>query len=59
MPLVKDRAFVGDWLIAPLHHVRSKGLKAYTLADAQEAYVTLLNDLATCGGAVRRAFYAR
>ena len=58
-PLVKERAFVGDWLVAPLHHVRSAGKKSYSLVDAQQAYATLLKDLASCGGAVKVAFYAR
>ena len=59
VPVVKERAFVGDWLIAPLHRLRAAGVTDYTLADAQRAYVTLLDDLASCKAAVMRAFYAR
>jgi len=58
-PLVKDRSFVGDWLIAPLHKIRAAGLRRYTLADSQQAYETLLEELASCGNFVKRAFYAR
>ena len=72
-PVFAERSFIGDWLVGPLHYVRSApkemlrdilGRPAqsdmyYTLEHAQGAYEELLKDLDGSDGAVRRAFHAR
>ena len=69
-PVVKERAFIGDWLIGPCYKVRHLGraLSAalgrgppeyWTPSDAKLLYQQLLHDVSTCTGAVRSAFLAR
>jgi hypothetical protein len=69
-PVVKERAFIGDWLIGPCYKVRHLG-RAFSAAlgrgpaeywtpnDAKLLYQQLLHDVSTCTGAVRSAFLAR
>ena len=69
-PVVKERAFIGDWLIGPCYKVRRLGsalaaavghgpAEYWTPADAKRLYAQLLHDVSTCTGAVRAAFVAR
>ena len=69
-PVVKERYFIGDWLIGPCYKVRKtvKGLLAacgmgdaeyWQPEDAKALYTELINDVTNCKGRVREAFVAR
>lgn len=69
-PVIKERYFIGDWLIGPCYKVRKtiKGLLAacgmgdaeyWQPEDAKALYTELIDDVTNCKGRVREAFVAR
>lgn len=69
-PVVKERYFIGDWLIGPCYKVRNAfasvlvavGLgeaEYWKPEDAKRLYTQLIHDVTHCSGRVREAFVAR
>jgi len=70
VPVIKERYFIGDWLIGPCYKVRRAfdGLRAtlglgnaeyWRPEDAKTLYAQLIDDVTNCSGRVREAFVAR
>ena len=62
-PSLKERRFVGDWLIGILHRVRTwsrlLGIGTYKVEDAKKFYQELISGLETTDASVRDGFYSR
>jgi len=69
-PIIKERYFIGDWLVGPCYKVRnaknwllsSLGLVSkeyFTPKEAQALYNELIHDVQTSSGAIRESFIAR
>jgi len=62
-PSLKERRFVGDWLIGILHRVRTWsrlfGIDNYKVEDAKKFYQELISGLKTTDASVRDGFYSR
>ena len=62
-PSLKERRFVGDWLIGILHRVRTWSrllrLDSYKMEDAKKFYQELISGLKTTNASVQDGFYSR
>merc|ERR1719311_119875 len=70
VPVIKERYFIGDWLIGPCYKVRKLLSELLALIglthpeywkpeDAKALYTELIGDVTNCSGRVREAFVAR
>ena len=69
-PVVKERYFIGDWLVGPcytvrsytkelLSHMKTREKTYFSIEDAKSMYEKLIHDVETTTGKVREAFIAR